>query len=281
MKFSTLLLLLVMLTNTTGASSTESAEWRVDPRGSEEFATCPAGIKFRFVANNKKRAITRPFEVASMMRMLRDVQVVGSKALLFGDLTHSGNMVLVYDLNSGRVLDEIYGYQFRLSPMHRYLAYLRFHPRFTPKEFISDVVLLYDPNKDAMANRLSSAATAPSPENGGVPVYPRYNVDVGVLSPELGSSSTVSVMQPMIWQEDKLLFLVRYESNRIEAVGVDFSPGLQQFCGSVDHLNKVESQQIVAGHMQARRAFLESTETLPIDGSTFGPGCGKGETMVE
>ena len=262
---------------TNDAPSGGETKWIFVSQEEQACSDCIAGVRFAFVFQELASGVVQQISTATAMRAVRTVRIVGAKALILGELSYSGDSVLLYDLASATLIDELYGYQFAVSDSGLAMAYLRFYPRFTPPEFVSDVVLIYDLNKDTEGNRVGSARQAPNPENGGIPIYPEMNAMEQVLAPKLPVNDATQIMAPLVWQGNRLLFMARRGNKTIRVVGVQPPIDQDSFCVRGVELQGRKAGAVSSARIEERKAFLESLTDLFQEPSLYGPGCGDAE----
>ena len=97
--------------------------------------------------------------------------VANNHAAVLGAASGSVDVVVVLDLDAGKVIDKFYCYAPALSPNRRFLAFIKFFtPHFVPG--VTDLYMLYDFQKSPEMNRPSNIA----PEdfrNVGTVMYPK------------------------------------------------------------------------------------------------------------
>jgi len=202
-----------------GGVHAENDRWSVEATAARDCKECPSSKSFQFCGLDKNSGRSSTFVVANMMKAVRALSLHKSKCLILGELTQSGDIATLYDLEARKTADEWYGYHFRLSPDGRYLAFVKFYPRFAPPESVSDVVLVYDLGRSATENRSTPQA---GPEDAGIPVFPRYNAQSGTLEPGAGTDKFMAI-PPLVWAGNELRFFVRDKDNTLLAVSVDLN----------------------------------------------------------
>ena len=105
------------------------------------------------------------------VRHVDDVRVTHGKLLVVGRTNQGNDLLVIFDLTSLDLLDEILCRDLVLSPSARFAVFERFFPRFgTPERHSQHMTLLYDVSATAEQNRLETPDTS---FDVGHPIYPR------------------------------------------------------------------------------------------------------------
>ena len=173
----------------------------------KEGRCCPNEMEL--LIEDKNDGSLRSIEIESQLRKSATMRLAAdSKLLIAGQLEHAATGVLVVDLDTGGLQDEIRASEYRLSPSKRRLVYTSFPaPRdsSTPRS----EVLVYD---------LSSPTTAAhkSPNSPpGVAVFP-------------DGSTPRHIHSPLVWSQDESrIALVADFDGELSLVSVDLADGLE------------------------------------------------------
>ena len=138
-------------------------------------------------------------------RKIKFLHLYNSKLIIVGELPYLGDIVTIYSLQDQQIIDELYCYAFSVSGNGRYATFKKYYPRFTPMEFRTDVVLVYDFSKCPRENRVPIEREHIDYENGGIPIFPRYNAKNKIVVANYGTDNFF-VYQPIAWskQGDKV-----------------------------------------------------------------------------
>lgn len=145
-------------------------------------------------------------------------------AVAVGRLPRGGYSLAVIDLAASRLRDEIWCYDYTLSPSGRLLLLQSHYPKMALPATRRSILLLYRLQLPPEANRAPGAG-APTRENAGVPVYPAVNREAGsydvtldqehrYLGPKLWLPEEAGVVFLDFRVADKENFLVRLEVER-------------------------------------------------------------------
>lgn len=112
----------------------------------------------------KKVEVPRVIDGVDQVCPLSDGRIV-----LFGG-TYNGTNINIIDVGKTRILDSFDGFDPRMSPDQRWIAYRKFYPIHTEEE-PSEEYLLYDLTRSAIQNRPPSVGSDDS-VHVGLPVFP-------------------------------------------------------------------------------------------------------------
>ena len=150
---------------------------------------------------------TRHTVVKEHFHSIDELRIIGIDTLcVIGELLPGyGHIISVVDLRSLEVRDTIWTSQiFAFSNLDRYLAFVRFIPKFTPPGF-TPPVLLYDLRGSPLENRFGHSALNEK-EDLGLPVFPHANLTSRSYSPLL-SEEEYGYTSPILWADDDSRFL--------------------------------------------------------------------------
>jgi hypothetical protein len=136
-----------------------------------------------------------------------ELRIIGIDTLcVIGELLPGyGHIISVVDLRSLEVRDTIWTSRtFAFSNLDRYLAFMRFVPKFTPPGF-TPPILLYDLRKSPLENRFGHS-DLDEKENLGLPVFPHENLTSRAYSPLL-AEERYGYTSPILWADDDSRFL--------------------------------------------------------------------------
>lgn len=209
-------------------SKPQGSAWVVELRGKQackyDDNICPGEISFDFSCVRMDTKERFNFTVANEMTQVEFVYTYGSKAIIYGELGSVAHFITVYDLAGRKEIDKWYGYQFSFSHNGRYVAFLRFHPRHTPDEYLSDVVVVYDFASSPSENRVPEARNDKNPENVGIPVFPKENVQKQTLEPFTKLHHYLADL-PGAWSNsDTLLSFTVTKARLSEMEAADYTP---------------------------------------------------------
>ena len=122
------------------------------------------------------------------------------KVLVGGTLGRGARALVIVDVASGALQDELHSFDFRVSPSERRVVYSRRFAHDAPENERRSLVLLYDLSKDAAENRSGSPATLDI-ANAGVPIYPEANAAEGSYQSDLESPHLY--LSPFLWSDDE------------------------------------------------------------------------------
>lgn len=197
----------------------ENGRYRVDFLRASHC--CPNVLEF-WVENLESGRQGR-ISVATQIRQTGKMSLVAdSKILVTGLLERDAKAIVVVDLESGELQDELHTFDYRLSPSQRHFVYSR---RPAHRAEANQLLLLYDVTASAEDNRAGWPVTLDI-SNAGRPVYPESNAREGsyVSKPE----EAFRLLSPLYWSEDesRVVFFETFEE-RFHLVTLDFSEGYE------------------------------------------------------
>lgn len=223
---------------------TESVGWKVKLVKEGDCTDCPANKFFQFECSSTDKKQSFLFTLENRTVMIKSLHLFESKFIVIGELPHSAHIATIYDLVERKIIDEVYGYWFVISNKGRYMIFKRFYPRFTPQEFVSDVVLLYDLSHSPMENRVEKERknihVIPA-EHVGIPIFPEYNAQNQIITPQYGVDK-YWVYSPKVWSitDNRVAFLAKDKSGEIIAVLADISKGMEEIDIFLKHIAREE-----------------------------------------
>jgi hypothetical protein len=210
-----------------GPIKAESPEWRIDLAKTEPSREC--GYRFLFQLRNKHSGTLSQFAICDIRtRQIDEVQVVSqTRALILGrGGPHSPEADLV-ELPTAKTLDHFSCFRPRVSPRHRFLAFIKdFPPRPGPVE-ITFEYLVYDLGQSATYNRprFKPGVTY----DAGWPVYPPGATNaLGENVLPQGSPYHSATSAYLFWLDDNRLAFSDFFQGENRLVTVDVSRGIQR-----------------------------------------------------
>ncbi len=184
--------------------------------------------KFTFRARNKKSAQESTLVVQNETTSLRSADVIGRVLAVFGEAGGTADVVTLLNIDSGELVDHFLCYWPQLSSEKRYIAYRKFYPRAADPALTSDLVLLYNLQASAAANR--AGMDGRTSDEIGIPIFPPENASahslrVWVEAPE--ERNRVYPVSKFLWLKgDSDVLFVNKKGDGNWVVLVDLSGGL-------------------------------------------------------
>lgn len=188
----------------------QSSRWKVELVDISSCENCPTKQSFRFSVVDLEKNESFEMILKNYTRKVKFLHLYNSRFIIVGELPYLGDIVTCYSLQDQKIIDEFYCYAFSVSSNGRYAIFKKYYPRFTPMEFRTDVVLVYDFSKSPRENRVQRGRECIDHENSGIPIFPMYNAKNKIGVPNYGIDNFL-VYQPIAWSKkgDKVAFIAK------------------------------------------------------------------------
>lgn len=166
-------------------------------------------------------------------------KVIAIGELPFSGSSSGGNIILVLDVKTGTVQDEIRCYSYTLSPSKRFLVYQSWYPRMILPIYRKSILLIYNITGTQASNRFQSA-TEYSYQNAGFPIFPEANAYFGTNEPNSLNNATKAydvnldneygVLSHFLWSDDEkqlVFFAFNMDKQTNHLVQIDLSNGVE------------------------------------------------------
>lgn len=155
---------------------------------------------------------TRKLLLTNRTERVQNLYMVGQKKLLVhGTLESGGDILTIIELDTGQILDTIWGWKASLAPDRTKIAYnFRYPPQSLPL-YRTSILLIYDLNKSPQENSMDN--TIDHPENRGFIIWPEQNrQQQQYFIPAQTYDEQKHIISPITWNESstKVCFLVHF-----------------------------------------------------------------------
>jgi hypothetical protein len=192
-----------------GVPAIESGKWIVrlvhfDRRGLDS-----GDCTFLFNAQDRASRGQMTLRLQNETTEIDRIEVSGDRLVIFGSAGTSADVVSIFDLRSGAQIDSFLCWWPHMSATGRYIAAVRFYPRFSDPTLTSDVVVLYDLQR--------SSRTPPIAENAETrltPIYPEAEQRDRLVENE-SERHFVDPKAGFLWSstDDRLAFIDRFRGD--------------------------------------------------------------------
>jgi hypothetical protein len=158
----------------------------------------------------------------SQVQTVEQTHTYGPDRLLVVGRSSVAQTVAVVSLQDGTVKDELLGYDVSLSPSRQFIAYERFsQPHGPPSD---DVVMIYDLERTADANRLSPQTGLDRMKYVGTPIFPpRHALSRAYLDDQEANADRR--ITKLWWLDERTVAFISYHPGQSTLVTVRESSG--------------------------------------------------------
>lgn len=192
----------------------------------EPCENCPAGIFFTFLIKDLVNGTVKTATIRDETAQIDEILLTyPTRIVVIGSANGTTRTVNILNSDSGELVDHFLCSYPSLSSNGRFLAFVRFAPRFSAPEDWSYTYLIYDLRKEASQNRSQTTDRA---EEIGIQVYPAETIKQNKRTAIDESSAHILASEDLFWiEDDKLAFVDR--ANKLNTlVVVDLHAGTER-----------------------------------------------------
>jgi hypothetical protein len=184
-----------------GIPSVEGGKWLIRLVRFERSGADFGDYTFTFNAQNRENGKRTALQLQNETTAIDKIEVSGDVLVVFGSAETAANVVSLFNLNSGEKLNTVLCWWPHLSSGGRYIATVKFFPRFADPALTSHVVVLYDLQRSVLR-----------------PIFPEENAQSGKADSWIEKEADRHAIDPragFLWgpKEDRVIFVDHFRGD--------------------------------------------------------------------